>query len=52
MGTVCDRNRQIDFIEAIARLEDSVLKAQAVRLFVVGDRENDYSRQMLSLIHI
>ena len=46
VGTVCDRKRQIDFIAAIARLEDSVLKAQSVRFFVVGDRENDYSRQL------
>ena len=46
VGTVCDRKRQIDLIEAIARLDETVLKAQSVRFFIVGDRENDYSRQM------
>jgi GT2 family glycosyltransferase/glycosyltransferase involved in cell wall biosynthesis len=46
VGTVCDRKRQIDLIEALARLDDSVFKNQPVRFFIVGDRENDYSRQM------
>ena len=46
VGTVCDRKRQIDLIEALARLDDAVLKARSVHFFIVGDRENDYSRQM------
>lgn len=46
VGTVCDRKRQIDLIEAIGRLDESVLRPQSVRFLLVGDRKNDYSRQM------
>ncbi len=46
VGTVCDRKRQIDLIEAIGRLDESVLQSQSVRFLLVGDRKNDYSRQM------
>lgn len=46
VGTVCDRKRQIDLIEALARLDETMFKTRPVRFFIVGDRENDYSRQM------
>ncbi len=46
VGTICDRKRQIDLIEAIRRLDESVLQSQSVRFLLIGDRKNDYSRQM------
>jgi glycosyltransferase involved in cell wall biosynthesis len=45
VGTVCDRKRQIDLVAAIARLDQALLEAKRVRFFIVGDRNNDYSRQ-------
>lgn len=46
VGTVCDRKRQIDFVKAIARMDKSVFKTHRIRFFIVGDRDNDYSRQL------
>lgn len=44
LGTVCERKGQIDLIEAIARLD-----ARQLRCFIVGDRENDYSKRLHSI---
>ena len=46
VGTVCDRKRQIDFVEAIDSMDEAVFRAHRVRFFIVGDRDNEYSRQL------
>ncbi len=46
VGTVCERKRQVDLIEAVARLHEDVFKSCAVRFFIVGDRDNEYSSRM------
>ncbi|KAB2930666.1 MAG: glycosyltransferase [Candidatus Contendobacter sp.] len=46
VGTVCERKRQLDLVEAIARLHEDVFKSREVHFFIVGDRENEYSSRM------
>jgi len=46
VGTVCERKRQLDLIEAIGRLREEVFESCEVRFFIVGDRENEYSSRM------
>ncbi len=46
VGTVCDRKRQIDLVEALSRLDKVTLEAQQLRFFIVGDRDNEYSQQL------
>ena len=43
VGTVCDRKRQIDLVEALSRLDKVTLEAQQLRFFIVGDRDNAVS---------
>lgn len=51
VGTVCDRKRQIDFVEAIACISDSVLRSHRLHFFIVGDRDNEYSRQLHAIVN-
>ena len=44
LGTVCERKGQIDLIQALARLSEKEISG--IRCFIVGDRENDYSRRL------
>lgn len=46
VGTVCDRKRQIDLVEAIAHMDESVLGDRRIRFFIVGDRNSEYSSQL------
>lgn len=46
VGTVCERKRQLDLVEAIARLREDLFKSRRVRFFIVGDRDNEYSSRM------
>ena len=50
VGTICDRKRQIDLIEAITHIDDSILKSHRLRFFIVGDRDNGYSRQLHTIV--
>ncbi|MDS4030821.1 MAG: glycosyltransferase [Candidatus Contendobacter sp.] len=46
VGTVCERKRQVDLIEAIACLHEDLFKSRDVRFFIIGDRDNEYSGRM------
>jgi GT2 family glycosyltransferase/glycosyltransferase involved in cell wall biosynthesis len=50
VGTVCERKRQLDLVEAFARLHEKLFESREVRFFIVGDRENEYSSRMHTVI--
>jgi GT2 family glycosyltransferase len=47
VGTVCDRKNQIDLVNAVGKLSEAAI-ARA-RIFVVGDRQGDYSHALHAL---
>lgn len=51
IGTVCERKRQIDFVQAIGRLREDIIEKSGVQFFIVGDRDNEYSRKMHTIIN-
>ena len=44
LGTVCERKRQLDLVEALRLLPEGL--PSTLRVFIVGDRPNDYSSKL------
>ena len=44
IGTVCERKGQLDLVRALRLLPNAVISQ--VRVFIVGDRASDYSKQL------
>src|SRR5207245_4412703 len=47
VGTVCERNGQIDLVEAIGQLDEQ--QARTIRCFIVGDRPSNYSARLQAI---